>query len=432
MNKNKQILGLGIFSVAALLYILVVYFISHRAPKTVTEIYFADRMTEAHYILIDRYNAAHAGSVKVIPVNFTNSDFSTDARKEILARSLRGEDDAIDLLAVDVIWVHRFAKWCEPLGKYFSDQERKRITEIALLTCYHEGELIAAPLDLVQGVMYYREDLLKSNPYGQTIIEHLKKGMTWPEFLQLRTKLNWKGPYYIYPAADFEGFICSYIEILMSLRRDYFETVGFRFDTPEAKEALQLLVDLIHRYHVTPPIVSNFTEVPSYDYYIKNDGLFIRGWTSYEKDFTSYPMKEKYLRKAPVPYLAKGRPTSMFGGWNLMMSKATTKKDAVIDFMKYLLSDEAQEIFYARSGFYPVIKSFYYDSLSLKRYPEIQMMRELMSQGVHRPVQENYTKYSKIMARYFSLAIIGKISVDQALQRVQASIESEGTQTVGR
>jgi multiple sugar transport system substrate-binding protein len=147
MNKSKQLLGLGIFSVAALLYIFVIYFISHRAPKTVTEIYFADRMTEAHNILIDRYNAAHAGSVKVILVNFPNSDFSTDARKEILARSLRGEDDAIDLLAVDVIWVHRFAKWCEPLGKYFSDQERKRITETALQTCYHEGELMATPLD---------------------------------------------------------------------------------------------------------------------------------------------------------------------------------------------------------------------------------------------------------------------------------------------
>jgi multiple sugar transport system substrate-binding protein len=432
MKTNKQILGLGIFSVAALLYIFIVYFISHRPPKTVTEVYFADRMTEAHYLLIDRYNAAHAGSIKIIPVNFPISDFSTDARKEILARSLRGEDDAIDLLAVDVIWVHRFAKWCEPLGKYFNDQERRRITESALQTCYHEGELVAVPLDFVQGVMYYREDLLKKYPGGQAIIEQVKKGTTWEQFIRLQAQLKWKGPFYIYTAADFEGLICSYIEILMSLRRDYFETIGFRFDTPEAKQALQLLVDLIHRYHITPSIVSNFTEGPSYEYYIRNDGLFIRGWTSYEKDFTSYPEKEKYLRKAPIPYPANGKPASMFGGWNLMMSKATTKKEAVIDFVKYLLSDEAQEIFYAQSRFYPVIKSFYADSLYLKRYPEIEQMRELMSQGVHRPVQENYTKYSKIMARYFNLAILGNISVDQALQRVHASIESEGTQTVGR
>jgi len=36
------------------------------------------------------------------------------------------------------------------------------------------------------------------------------------------------------------------------------------------------------------------------------------------------------------------------------------------------------------------------------------------------------------MSRYFSLAILGKISVDQAMQRVHTSIESEGTQAIDR
>jgi hypothetical protein len=51
-----------------------------------------------------------------------------------------------------------------------------------------------------------------------------------------------------------------------------------------------------------------------------------------------------------------------------------------------------------------------------------------MKCGVHRPVQENYTKYSKIMARYFHLSILGKLSVDEALSGVQNSIQSEGSQ----
>jgi maltose-binding protein MalE len=59
-------------------------------------------------------------------------------------------------------------------------------------------------------------------------------------------------------------------------------------------------------------------------------------------------------------------------------------------------------------------------------------MKEMMAYGVYRPMQDNYTKYSKIMARYFYLAILGKISVEKALQSVQASIEAEGSQTRGR
>lgn len=432
MRRNKQIIGLGLFSFIVLSIILVIYFISRRPSKTVTEIYFADRMTVAHYILIDRYNAAHEGSIKVIPVDFQNSDFSTDTRKEILARSLRGEDDAIDLLAVDVIWVHRFAKWCEPLGQYFNENQRKRISEIALQTCYHEGELVAVPLDLVQGVMYYREDIIQKYPQSNRIIEDLKNGMTWQQFLDLQSRLKYKGPFYIYPAADYEGLICIYMEVLLGLRPNYFEEAGFRFDTPESKKALQMLVDLVHKYHATPPVVSNFTEVPSYEYFLQNNGLFIHGWTNYDKDFKIDSSKEKYLRKTLVPYLPGGHTTSINGGWNLMMSKSSNKKEAVVDFMRYLLSDEAQEIFYTESGFYPVLKSFYSDSTYMKRYPEFQMMKELMKYGVHRPMQENYTKYSKIMARYFYLAIQGKISVDKALRQVQTSIESEGTLTVNR
>jgi ABC-type sugar transport system, periplasmic component len=433
--KSKQLIGIGVLAVLALLYVLAFYIFSHRTQKSVTEIHFADRVTEAHRILIDKYNSTHAGSVKVIPIDFPIEDFSSDGRKEVLARSLRGEDDAIDLLAVDIIWVHRFAKWCEPLGKYFSDEERKGIAETALRTCYHDGELLAVPLDRVQGVMYYREDLLKRFPDGEKAIEAVKKGITWPDFLKLKTRLKAKGPFYIFPAAEFEGLICSYIEILMSLRPNYFETVGFQFDTPEAKIALQLLVDLVHRYHATPPVVSNFIDASSYEYFIRNDGLFIRGWTSYDKDFMNASIdhnKEKHLRKAPIPYLSEGKPTYVFGGWNLMMSKSSTKKEAVIDFVKFLLSDESQEIFYTKGGYCPVTNSFYNDSTYRQRYPEICTIKDMMAYGVNRPMQDNYTKYSKIMARYFYLAILGKMSVEKALQSVQTSIEAEGSQTRGR
>jgi ABC-type glycerol-3-phosphate transport system substrate-binding protein len=177
--------------------------------------------------------------------------------------------------------------------------------------------------------------------------------------------------------------------------------------------------------------VGNFTEVTSFEYYIRQNGLFIRGWTSYDKDFQNAhidSLKESSLRKSQIPFLFEGKPSAVFGGWNLMVAKASKKKEAVIDFIKFLLSEESQEIFYKIGGHYPVVKSFYTDSLYLHRYPEIVQIKELMKCGVHRPVQENYTKYSKIMARYFHLSILGKLSVDEALSGVQNSIQSEGSQ----
>jgi multiple sugar transport system substrate-binding protein len=359
---------------------------------------------------------------------------------------LRGDDDGIDLLAVDVIWVQRFAKWCEPLGKYFTDEERKKITPIALTSCYHEGELVAVPLDLSEGVVYYRADLLAKEPRGKELLQKVQSRMSWDDFLKIKKEIREsKFPFYLFPASDYEGLICCYIEILLSQKPDYFTTIGFRFDTPEARNALRLLVDLVHKYGATPEIVSELTEVPSYEYFIKHDGLFLHGWNTYDQDFKASPidsLKEKNLKRMPVPYYPGGMPASAFGGWNLMVPKASKHKEAVVDFMKsttaslcllafikFLLKDESQEIFYAKGGFFPITNSFYHDSLCLRKYPEISTIMDLLKTGVHRPNQEEYTKDSKIMSRYFYLAIKGSLTIDEAVKNVDASIESERSLT---
>jgi multiple sugar transport system substrate-binding protein len=366
--------------------------------------------------------------VRVVPIDFPNPDFTTEERKEILARSLRGEGDGIDLLAVDVGWVQRFAKWSEPLGRFFTRAELDRILGHALLSCYADTQLVAVPLDLVQGVMYYREDKLKKARGGERIIRALGDSLTWPAFIALCRDLPPDGPVYIFPAADYEGLTCIYVEILSSLRPDYFSRFGFRFDTPEAETTLQLLVDLVQRYRVTPRVVAGFTEVPSYEYFIRHDGYFLRGWTTYGKDFEHSrvdSVKELGLRRAPLPRMAGGVPASVFGGWNLIISRYSTKKEATVEFMKFLLSNESQEEFYVSGGYYPIVKSFYEDTLYLRRYPEITGMNRLMKTGVHRPQQAEYTKYSKIMSRYFSMAIEGALTVDEALHRTTRAIREE-------
>ena len=72
------------------------------------------------------------------------------------------------------------------------------------------------------------------------------------------------------------------------------------------KNLCNLLVDLVNKYNVSPKSVTEFTEVPSYEYFIKNDGLFIRGWPTYDKDFTEQPFdqsKQNNLRKAQFTIL---------------------------------------------------------------------------------------------------------------------------------
>lgn len=423
--KIKQTWGFGFLVLLAVIYLMVFIWGTGNAEEPVTEIYFADRITAAHEILIDRYNKLNEGKVKVVAIDFPHYDFSTDERKEVLARALRGRGDGIDLFAVDLIWVQRFARWCEPVSKYFTKKEQARFLDIALESCYYEGELVSIPLDLVQGVMYYREDLLKKYVKSQELINQINNGITWEQFIELNRNIDTENPKYIFPASDFEGFICSFTELVMSQNHDYFKMSGFNLNNREAKRALQLIVDLIHKYSITPNAVTTLTDVPSYEYFIKNDGLFIHGWNSYDKDFKHVHFdkeKEAALKKVPLPYFEDGEPASVLGGWNLMVSKFSNKKEAVIDFVKFLLSNESQEIFYRESGYYPVIKEFYENEEYIMRYPEIPEIKEYMNAAVHRPAHVEYTKYSQIMSQHFKQALKKELTVEQALEYATLAI----------
>ena len=425
--RIKQRWGLLFLLLITIVYICF-FFLSTPTKNNITEIYFADRISAAHKILIDKYNKLNEGKIKVIPIDFPNFDFNTDERKELLARSLIGRGEGIDVFAVDLTWVPRFAKWSEPLDKYLLSDDRNRILSSALESCYYENKLVAIPVNLVQGILYYRNDILKKFKNSDEIIKNIENGITWEEFIKLKKDLNIQAPFYVFPASNYEGFICSFMELLLSLERNYFQKYGFVFNTPEAEKALQFLVDIVNKYNVSPKDVTNFTEVSSYEYFIKNDGLFIRGWPSYDKDFKETPFdlrKENNLKKAPLPYFKSGEPTSVFGGWNLMVSKFSNKKEQAIDFIKFLLKDESQEIFYTESGYYPVTNNFYNRPKYQKKYPEIAEFKKFMKSGVNRPANVNYTKYSNIMSFYFKAAIQKKITVKQAITGCTEAIRTD-------
>ena len=69
--SSNQSWGVAILGTIALVYFTVFIFLFKRPQEHITELYFADRMTEAHRILINQYNELHAGKIRVIPVNYT-------------------------------------------------------------------------------------------------------------------------------------------------------------------------------------------------------------------------------------------------------------------------------------------------------------------------------------------------------------------------
>ena len=403
--------------------------IKHIGQSTATEIYFVDNISQAHQSLIDRFNKEYEGRIKVIPVDLPFKKFSTNERKELLTRSLRSKSDRIDIFSVDLIWVPRFARWSEPLSIYFSEGELSNMINYSLQSCYFNNQLVAVPFYIDVGVMYYRSDLLKLFPEHERIEQKLKQSITWEELIELKDHYPTINNFiYSYPAKNFEGLVCSFMEGVLSQNQSLFEGDSINLNTPEARKALNLLVDLIHKYKVTPADVIRFDEVQNYNFAIKNDVLLFRGWPGLPRNFEIDPREKdklKQIETAALPHFRDYDPASVFGGWNFMVSKFSTKKFAAVKFIEFAEKKENQEQFYNVGGYLPANKGVYSDSLFLNKNPDLVYYRQLLNRGIHRPYRIEYTKISDVISFYVHKAIKKEITVNEALEQATHLINSD-------
>lgn len=394
-----------------------------------TKIYFADNILPVHQRLIDRFNHEYQGKIEVVPINLPFTKFSTNERKELLARTLRSKSSRIDIFSVDIIWVPRFARWCHPLDSSFPQKTRNRILKYALESCQYENQLVAIPFYIDIGMMYYRQDILRTLPDGFEIEQELKKSISWENFIELNHRFSHlNNPFYLFAADNYEGLICSFVEGIASQNQSVFNSQSHKLNITAAQKTLQLLVDLIHKYQMTPAIVSKYDEFQCYLHALKCDGLFLRGWPGFLRHYRSEledTSKFQYLKMAPLPHFQGGQPAFVFGGWNLMISKHSTKKSEAIKFIKFTQLPENQKMMYQLGGYLPIINTIYQDSLFLKQEPDLKFYRSLMEHGVHRPYMVDYTKISDIISYHLHLAIKKDLSVSEALERASQLINSK-------
>jgi multiple sugar transport system substrate-binding protein len=413
------------------LYLIIPIYKTSKEKKGTTEIYFATNFSNAHQKIINRYNELHAGKIKVISIDLPFKVYNTNERKELLIRSLRNKPDRMDLFEVDIIWVKRFAKWCLDLGEFFPINERNKFLSNALISCYEDSSLVALPHYFDIGILYYRDDLLSKMPGYESLKQKLNHSITWKEFIELSRYFNTdKHPFYIFSAEEYEGLVCSFIESILSQNRDFFNQDKIDLTRPESIKALTTLVNFVSNSTVSPKEVLNFNENSGYEYFLKNDGLFFRGWPNFLKDHKNLyqdEAKTRYLVKAALPHFEGNDPGFIIGGWNIMVSKYTDKKNEVGEFLKFLVSDEAQKILYDEGGYLPTLQKFYEDSLYLNIFPELRFIKYLQNYGVHRPLIKDYTRISDIISHYVHRAINGDLSVNVALKEATEMINSHNT-----
>jgi len=430
--KESSIWLISIFvSLVAIFFFIYLPFQINLFSKTsVKKIYYVDNISPAHLKIINRFNKLHKNEIEVVPVNLPFYHFTTNDRKAILTRSLRNRSDGIDIFAVDLIWIPRFAKWGYSMDRYFDEQTLNNVNKMALKAGYQNDSLVAFPLFLDVGVLYYRKDLILKLPNGKEIEKKIQNSLTWDEFFSLGEKFSsYQKPFYIFQGGEFEGMVCNFHELLSEEESNkIFNNYRINLKTEAAHRALKQLVDLIHRYKYSPYEVTRMDEYLSYLYANDNNAVFLRGWVGFNKQYKNF-LKDtsnvKNLAIAPLPHFKGCSTSGVFGGWSLMISKFSNRKEEALQFIKFMFEKENQKILYEEGGVIPVNEEVFNDSLYLKNHTELVQIKNLLKWGKHRPFLENYTRISEILARQFHKALKKEITVQEALDYASTQINNE-------
>ena len=364
--------------------------------------------------LIDEFEHAHPG----VAVREETLPASSDEQHQFYAINLQARSAAFDVLAVDIIWVAGFARagWLRELGALepgaFFDGPAEAVT--------WEGKAYALPWFVDAGLLYYRKDLLEK--YG------LAPPETWHDLVGVAREVAGRVPGmhgFVWQGKQYEGLVCNALEYLHSNGGAVLADGRVVLDSPQNREALALMTDLVHRYRVTPASVTTATEEPSRHLFGQGRALFLRNWPYAWRAFQD-PSSRVHGKVgiAELPRFPDGRSAPTLGGWQLAVNAASLHQEESKALVKFLTGEKAQRRLAVAYGFQPARPALYRDAELLATQPFVGRLARVFAAARPRPVTPQYVRVSQVLQSDFSAAISGLRTPQAALAHAQRRIEA--------
>ncbi|HDS08841.1 MAG TPA: ABC transporter substrate-binding protein [Firmicutes bacterium] len=372
-----------------------------------------------------------------IKVNLHRQPTDTDQRRQGLIIPLQAKKSDPDVFLMDIAWIAQFAAsgWLLPLSNDKSDGVRidtepffKNIIQRADI---YNGELIALPVYIDGGLLYYRKDLINDAGFENP-------PETWDDLVEISLKVQnevrKKNPEfyaYVWQGAQYEGLVCNFIEFAESNRGGIIiADKQIKINTDENKTAIQFMKDLIHHHKISPP--NTFTEMKEEEvrtFFQQGNAVFERNWPYawglHNSDDSQVKGK---VGIAPLPRFKDGNHASTLGGWHIGISKYSDNTGASIKFINFVTSYQIQKRLTLELGWNPGRKDLYNDTEVLEKNPQFKELKDVFENAVPRPVIPYYTQISEIIQKRLNGFLSGRDSIDTVLN----DIETEAQKIIDR
>ena len=186
---------------------------------------------------------------------------------------------------MDVAWLAQYAAsgWLEPLDQKMESADMADtifFQRIIDLVDRYRGKLVALPVYVDGGLLYYRKDLLKAHGFSGPP-ETWKELVSMSQIVQRSVRKENPDFYgFLWQGAQYEGLICNFLEFAASGNGGIRMEAGkISVNLSENRDALQFMHDLIHEYKISP--LSTYTEMTEEEvrrYFQQGNALFERNW----------------------------------------------------------------------------------------------------------------------------------------------------------
>ncbi|MGV9613268.1 ABC transporter substrate-binding protein [Nocardia xishanensis] len=363
--------------------------------------------------LIERWNASHPDE----QVTFKEQSNDASQQYDDLVEHMRSKQSTYDVVALDVPWTAEFAAkgWIQPLKDSFAIDTSTLLSPPVASATYN-NTLYAAPRNTNGGLLFYRKDLVPNPP------------KTWGEMLgQCQVARDNNIGCYAGQFAPYEGLTVNTSEVINGFGGTFVGADGKTptVDSPQARAGLNTLVTAYNNGEI-PKEAITFKEPESANAFTQGKLMFLRAWPSTFGDAgaESSQVKDKFA-VAPLPG-ENGVGASTLGGYNAAISAFSKNKATALDFLRFLISEDAQHII--ASGALPSVRASLYDDPALiAKMPYLPALKESIASAVPRPVTPFYPAVSKAIQDNAYAALTGNKSVDDAIVGMQKGIETAGS-----
>lgn len=361
-------------------------------------------------------------------VTIESAELGTTEAIEQQVLGLSSESDQFDIVIVESGYTNAMVGGMEPLDDRIEADDVAVDEYIpAMLELFQEdGSTYALPFRVGGRVFMYNKAFLADAGYDSP-------PETSEEFLEIAQAVTESGDANGYSATLQQGnfLVTQWTPWLRSFGGDILseDLQCAAFNDENGRDATQFLVDLYREHQVIPQQAISWENDALITDMQGGGSAMAIGFSGWFGEIINPEVSQVADDMAVAPNLPHGPNSETgvtdLGGWGLGINAASddAKREAAWQFAKFATTPENQLLWAIEDGNAPTVASVFENEEYRELVPDADNMLNTYATGVRqRPPVSNYTEIEQVLARVLSQALVGDITVEDALNTAEEEV----------